>query len=240
MQTTIGARTAHVLVVEDDAAIGELIRRALTPDQVEVRVETSGREALSALAQGRVDLVVLDIGLPGMSGLEVLMELRRTSDVPVVLLTGRSDEADRIAGLDLGADDYVVKPFYPGELAARIRSLLRRMRPVDADRVEVADLAVDGGTREATIGGAPVELTTKEFDLLAFLARTPRRVFTREELLREVWLSSSAWQDPATVTEHVRRVRNKLAAGGSGVRIVTVRGVGYRLELVDEPVAAGQ
>jgi two-component system, OmpR family, phosphate regulon response regulator PhoB len=228
--TTLGSRTAQVLVVEDDAAIGELVRRALGPDQLAVRVETSGRDGLAALAQQRVDLVILDIGLPGMSGLDVLVELRRTSDIPVVLLTGRTDEADRIAGLDLGADDYVVKPFYPGELAARVRSLLRRSRPATAGRLELGDLEVDTDTREARVGGELIDLTTKEFDLLAFLARSPRRVFSREELLREVWQSSSAWQDPATVTEHVRRIRNKLESTSTSVMIATVRGVGYRIE----------
>ncbi len=225
------AATAKVLVVDDDVSTRLLVRKALGVDDIGVIDCGDAPDAVELIARDEPDLVVLDIGLPGGSGLDVLVRIRERSDVPVVLLTGRADEADRIAGLDLGADDYVVKPFYPGELAARVRSLLRRRGAQTSDVIERGDLRIDRTTREVTVAGTVVELTAKEFDLLTFLARTPRTVYDREQLLRQVWDSSGEWQDSATVTEHVRRIRNKLVALTSTVCIGTVRGIGYRFEV---------
>jgi two-component system alkaline phosphatase synthesis response regulator PhoP len=158
--------------------------------------------------------------------------LRRTSRIPVIVLTGRGGETDRIVGLDLGADDYLVKPFSPGELAARVRSVLRRATPeAPPDRFEFGTLAIDVTTREVLLAGDPEELTAKEFDLLVFLARAPRQVFTRAQLLKRVWGAVGEWQDSATVTQHVHRLRHKLEADPSRpVWLRTVRGVGYRFE----------
>jgi DNA-binding response OmpR family regulator len=152
----------------------------------------------------------------------------------VIVLSGRSGETDRIIGLDLGADDYLVKPFSPGELAARVRSVLRRARPAAAAARTADGLWVDETSRDVTLDGCPVDLTAKEFDLLAFLVRHPRQVFTRAQLLQHVWGSAKGWQGEATVTEHVHRLRHKLGSAGAGHPVVqTIRGVGYRLEPAD-------
>jgi DNA-binding response OmpR family regulator len=175
---------------------------------------------------------VLDVMLPEVDGLAVLRHVRTTSDVPVILLTARTDEVDRIVGLELGADDYVVKPFSPRELAIRVRNVLRRTVPdASSPAIELEGLSIDLVAREVRVLGELVSLTPKEFDLLVVLARSPRRVFSRAQLLDEVWGSSPAYQDPATVTVHVRRVRQKIEANPEQPRwIVTVWGVGYRFE----------
>jgi two-component system, OmpR family, phosphate regulon response regulator PhoB len=226
--------TATILVVDDDEDIRTLLSRSLRADGFAVTAVGDGDAARDALRSGGHDLVVLDVVLPAEDGLDLLAELRKTSDVPVIMLTGRGDEQDRILGLKLGADDYLVKPFSPGELAARITSVLRRSRPSSstaAPGLDFGDLCIDPITREVTARGEVVALTAKEFDLLTFLATAPRQVFSREQLLTQVWGSSSDWQDPATVTEHVRRVRRKIEADPDQPRwITTVRGVGYRFE----------
>jgi DNA-binding response OmpR family regulator len=179
---------------------------------------------------------VLDLSLGADDGLDILSTLRESSDVPVILLTGRGDEHDRILGLKLGADDYLVKPFSPGELAARITSVLRRSRhgggaPTSGQHFSFGELEIDVPTRDVHLAGRPVEMTAKEFDLLVYLARYPRQVFSRDQLLSQVWESSAEWQDSATVTEHVRRIRRKIEADPDNPRwIRTVRGVGYRFE----------
>ncbi len=176
------------------------------------------------------DLVILDVMFPGASGLDFLTELRAQGDVPVILLTARAEETDRILGLELGADDYVVKPFSPRELVARVRTVLRRARPIpEVERIEFDRLAIDVPSREVTVDGSSVPLTAKEFDLLAYLAAHPRQVFSRAQLLDQVWDSSADWQDPATVTVHVRRLRSKLESDPANPRwLETVWGVGYR------------
>jgi two-component system phosphate regulon response regulator PhoB len=181
---------------------------------------------------------VLDLSLPGVGGLDVLRRVREAegaaTPLPVIVLSGRNGETDRIIGLDLGADDYLVKPFSPGELAARVRSVLRRARPGAVSARPASGLWVDETSRDVTLDGRPVDLTAKEFDLLAFLVRHPRQVFTRAQLLQHVWGSARGWQGEATVTEHVHRLRQKLGARGDGRPIVaTVRGVGYRMEPAD-------
>jgi len=175
---------------------------------------------------------VLDVMLPKIDGFSLLSRLRRDGDIPVVLLTARTEESDRVLGLGLGADDYVVKPFSPRELVARVRSVLRRARPsAPSPRIEYEGLVVDGATREVLVNGAAVSLTPKEFDLLAFLAGSPRHVFSRGQLLEQVWDSSGEFQDPSTVTVHVRRLRQKIEDDPDDPRrITTVWGVGYRFE----------
>jgi DNA-binding response OmpR family regulator len=172
--------------------------------------------------------------LPGVDGLSILRQLRAAGDVPVILLTARADEIDRVLGLELGADDYVVKPFSPRELAARVRTVLRRVNAPASDgraMVDFGRLRIDPGTRDVTVDGAGVELTPKEFDLLYTLARSPRQVFSRRQLLAQVWDSAPEYQDSATVTVHVGRLRQKLEDNPDNPRwITTVWGVGYRFE----------
>lgn len=168
--------------------------------------------------------------LPGRNGIDVLREIRRGSDVPVILLTARADEADRVAGLELGADDYVVKPFSPRELVARVRSVLRRSAPGDQS-LTYGPLRIDPASHTVTLDEAPVDLTRREFELLHHLASHPGQVFSRAQLLRAVWDSSPDWQDPSTVTVHVRRLRRKLEDDPEQPRwLVTQWGVGYRFE----------
>jgi DNA-binding response OmpR family regulator len=222
----------RVLVVDDEPMVREVVTRYLERDGFKVDAAEDGAEALRLAAARRPHLVILDLMLPTIGGLDVLAALRERTDVPVIVLTARSDEGDRVLGLELGADDYVVKPFSPRELAARVRSVLRRAAPrPPGARMEFDGLVVDPGTREVLMEGRAIELTRKEFDLLAFLADSPRQVFSRAQLLEHVWDSSADWQDPATVTVHVGHLRQKLEAEPDRPRrIVTVRGVGYRFE----------
>jgi two-component system phosphate regulon response regulator PhoB len=224
--------TATVLVVDDDSDVRTLLARALGVEGFQVETVGDGHAAREALARRDPDLVVLDLTLPAEDGLDILTELRATSDVPVIVLTGRGAENDRILGLKLGADDYLVKPFSPSELAVRISAVLRRSRHTTrSSTLDFGELRLDLTTREVVVRGVPVTMTAKEFDLLAFLASSPRQVFGREQLLQQVWSSSSDWQDDATVTEHVRRVRRKIEENPDQPRwVTTVRGVGYRFE----------
>jgi two-component system alkaline phosphatase synthesis response regulator PhoP len=224
-----------VLVVDDDEAIRTVVRWQLDYAGFRVVEADDGPSALRRIRDDHPALVVLDLSLPGLGGLDVLRAVRggRTgrTDIPVIVLSGRSGETDRIVGLDLGADDYLIKPFSPGELAARIRSVLRRSAPEAAGAAHViGDLCVDTASRRVLRGGEEVELTPKEFDLVAFLAAHPRQVFTRGQLLEKVWNSSSEWLGEATVTEHVHRLRLKLEQDPSRPRVLrTVRGIGYQL-----------
>jgi two-component system phosphate regulon response regulator PhoB len=225
----------RVLVAEDDPDLATFLRESLALEDMEVHLVTDGASALLAVGTDAPNIVLLDLDLPDLDGLDVLTAIRRQGRQPVIVLTGRHHEADRVAGLELGADDYVVKPFSARELAARIRTVLRRSEPSEATGgsaiIEHNGLRIDLSSREVTLDGAAVELTKREFDLLAFLAANPRRVFSRQELLGEVWGSSQDWQVPATVTEHVRRVRLKLDRDTAQSRwIHNVRGVGYRFE----------
>jgi len=238
------ARSPLVLVVDDDAAIRTVVRWQLDDAGFRVVEADDGQAALRRIRDDHPALVVLDLSLPGLGGLDVLRALRGgrcgRSDTPVIVLSGRSGETDRIVGLDLGADDYLVKPFSPGELAARVRSVLRRSGADLAEEVlTVGKVRIEPTSRRVVVSregdgeGADVELTPKEFDLLAFLASHPRHVFTRVQLLDRVWSSSAEWLGEATVTEHVHRLRTKIEADPSSPRLLrTVRGVGY--QLVDE------
>jgi DNA-binding response OmpR family regulator len=255
------ATRPRILVVDDDERVRTVVTWQLEADGFLVHEAGDGDDALDLIERERPDLLVLDLSLPRLGGLDVIRRVRRGGagrpDLPVIVLSGRSGETDRIVGLDLGADDYLVKPFSPGELAARVRSVLRRARGGHGDdpgRAGVAGdgprdeealiahprgdgprdgaLTVDERTRDVTVDGHAVDLTAKEFDLLAFLARHPRQVFTRAQLLRHVWGSASHWQSEATVTEHVHRLRRKIEADPTRpARLCTVRGVGYRLEV---------
>lgn len=227
---------ARVLVVDDEPMVREVVARYLELDGVLVAEASNGAEAIEWLDANTADLIVLDVMLPEVDGLTILRRLRLTSDVPVILLTARSNEVDRIAGLELGADDYVVKPFSPREVAARVRTILRRPRVPDAAvsrdfRADFDGLTIDASTREVRVNGAAVTLTPKEFDVISLLAQSPRHVFSRSQLLRLVWSSSPDYQDPATVTVHVGRLRHKLEADPQRPRwIQTVHGIGYRFE----------
>lgn len=224
-----------VLVVDDDAAIRTVVRWQLDDAGFRVVEAEDGPASLRRITDDRPALVVLDLSLPGVGGLDVLRSVRRglagRADLPIIVLSGRSGETDRIVGLDLGADDYLVKPFSPGELAARVRSVLRRTSPeLSGEVVRVGALRIEPGTRRVQLGESDIDLTPKEFDLLAFLAAHPRHVFSRSQLLERVWNSSSDWLGEATVTEHVHRLRCKLEHDPAHPRLLrTVRGVGYQL-----------
>ncbi|MCT2582952.1 response regulator transcription factor [Actinophytocola gossypii] len=223
---------SRVLVVDDDLTVRDVVRRYLELAGHQVALADNGEDALAWIARNEPDLVVLDLMLPGIDGLEVCRRLRATSAVPVVMLTALGEEENRIAGLQLGADDYVTKPFSPRELALRVSSVLRRAAapPAAAARVLTdGDLRVDLPARTASLGGAELALTTREFDLLAFLLSHPGEAFTREQLLERVW----GWDfgDQSTVTVHVRRLREKIEpAPAKPRRIATVWGVGYRYD----------
>ena len=229
---------SRILVVDDDQRVRTMVSWQLEADGFAVTEASDGTAALDQIERNRPDLVVLDLSLPDVGGLDVLRRVREAdgaaTPLPVIVLSGRSGETDRIIGLDLGADDYLVKPFSPGELAARVRSVLRRSRPSAGPARPASGLWVDEASRDVTLDGRPVDLTAKEFDLLAFLVRHPRQVFTRAQLLQHVWGSAKGWQGEATVTEHVHRLRQKLGTCGDNRAIVqTVRGVGYRMESAD-------
>ena len=235
-----GAAAQRVLVVDDEPTVREVVATYLARDGFEVRQLADGGRVMEAIEQFDPHLVVLDVMLPVRSGLDVLRELRSRSDLPVILLTARSDETDRVLGLELGSDDSLVKPFSPRELTARVRSVLRRtMAHATASSagrtaqvtLQFGPLVIDRAAREISVDGTIVSLTAKEFDLLAHLAAHPRQVFSRAQLLNAVWDSDPAFQDPATVTVHVGRLRSKIEADPEHPRwIVTVFGVGYRFE----------
>jgi phosphate regulon transcriptional regulator PhoB len=228
---------ADVLVVEDEPDIRQLIVHHLEREGFRCRHAATGTEALRAVRTSVPDLIVLDLMLPEVGGLEVCRRVRgdtATANVPIIMLTAKSDEVDRIVGLELGADDYVAKPFSPKELVARVRAVLRRARPDTTGRVyREGAIVLDPGRHAVTVGGAPVALTPKEFDLLHVFLETAGRVLTREHLLSRVWGYAHADEiESRTVDVHVRRLRAKL--GDEGHRIATVKTVGYRFERADD------
>lgn len=224
----------RVVVVEDDMAIADVVVRYLEKEGFRVDAFHHGGEALDALLADPPDLVVLDLMLPGVDGAELFRRLRALAPVPVVMLTARGDETDRVIGLEMGADDYVTKPFSPRELVARVKAVLRRaqgaVERVDAGAsplLTAGDLEVDVAAREARRNGGVLSLTAREFELLAFLMRNPNTAFRREELLERVW--GYTFGDTSTVTVHVRRLREKVEDDpGEPRHLVTVWGVGYR------------
>jgi DNA-binding response OmpR family regulator len=236
------AVAGRILVVDDDPTVAEVVARYLLRDGHEVECVADGSQALERALADPPDLIVLDLMLPGMGGLEVCRRLRETSPVPIVMLTALGQETDRLVGLETGADDYVTKPFSPRELALRVRSVLRRahgaLTPAGAGVLTDGELRVDVGAHEAVLGDLPLALTAREFDLLAFLLRHPRQAFTREQLLDRVW--GWSFGDSSTVTVHVRRLREKIEKDPTcPSRIVTVWGVGYRYAPADPGEAAG-
>ena len=224
----------RVLVVDDDATVSDVVRRYLERAGYAVTLAADGNAALAAYQRDQPDLVVLDLMLPGVDGLEVCRRLRTRDDgVPIIMLTALGTESDRVLGLELGADDYVTKPFSPRELVLRVQSVLRRTTAPapapDASLLVDGALVVDPARRVARLSGAPLALTIREFDLLVFLMRNPGRAFRRTELLEAVW--GWTFGDHSTITVHVRRLREKVEADPAQPRrIVTVWGVGYRYE----------
>ncbi len=224
----------RILVVEDEPSIREVVSLYLRRAGYQVTAVEDGQAALESLARQTPDLIVLDLMLPKVDGLEITRWLRERGDTPIIMLTARREEHDRIAGLEMGADDYVVKPFSPQELVSRVRAVLRRAQRGGMTSTEqplvYGDLGIDPQTRLVTVGGEEKTLTAKEFDLLWTLARHPRQVFTRDQLLDLVW-GLAEYIDPSTVTVHVRRLREKIEADPSNpVHIQTVWGVGYKFE----------
>ena len=220
----------HVLVVDDEPAIVDIVTDYLADAGYRVSVARTGGDALRQVRSIIPDLVVLDLGLPGIDGLDVAREIRRTSTVPIIMLTARADEADRVAGLELGADDYVVKPFSPRELLARVRAVLRRgFNRDDGGAVAVGDLVVNPSERTVTTGGTDVELTATEFELLAAMAASPGRVFTRSQLLETVH-GVSVEAGTRAIDAHIKNIRRKIEDEPHRPRrLLTVHGVGYRL-----------
>jgi DNA-binding response OmpR family regulator len=223
----------RVLVVDDDPTVAEVVVRYLVREGFAAESVGDGRSALDSFRRELPDLVVLDLMLPGVDGLEVCRRIRALAPVPIIMLTARGDEDDRVVGLDIGADDYVAKPFSPRELTARVKAVLRRARSTPAAEQPATimgdGLAVDVGAREVRVDGKVVSLTAREFELLAFLGRNPRQVFRREALLERVW--GYTYGDTSTVTVHVRRLREKIERDPSTPRhLVTVWGVGYRFD----------
>ena len=218
-----------VLVVDDEPIVRDVVARYLERDGFATIEAADGEEARRILEQDVASLVVLDVMLPGVDGLELCRWIRSTSDIPVVLLTALGEESDRIAGLELGADDYVTKPFSPRELAIRVGNILRRSRSAEADVYRLASLEMNLTTREVRRKGELLKLTLKEFELLRTFLANPRRVFTREELMDRVWGYRAALET-GTLTVHIRRLREKLEDDPSKpVLLQTVWGVGYRL-----------
>ena len=229
-----GDAPASVLVVDDEPTIAEIVARYLERAGYSTRTAADGPEALALLSSMPPDLVVLDVMLPGLDGLEVMRRLHADGDrrTPVVLLTARGEEADRIAGLRLGADDYVVKPFSPAELVARVDAVLRRTSAPDEEGppLRFGALEIDPASRRVVVDGNEVALTAREFDLLLFFARHPGRVFTRDQLMDAVW-RFPYYTDATTVTVHVRRLRAKIESNPTEpTRVQTVWGVGYRFQ----------
>ncbi|MBE9402960.1 MtrAB system response regulator MtrA [Brachybacterium sp. p3-SID1565] len=219
---------SRILVVDDDQAIAEMVGIVLRGKGYEVITFPDGASALEAFARVRPDVVLLDLMLPGMDGIEVCRRLRAGSGVPIIMLTARTDTADVVEGLEAGADDYLTKPFEPEELVARIKARVRRSEVPTTEKLTIGDLEIDVDGHEVFRGGEPISLTPLEFDLLTQLARKPWQVFTRDVLLREVWgYRHSA--DTRLVNVHVQRLRSKIEHDPENPRIVvTVRGVGYR------------
>jgi len=226
----------RILIVDDDLEMCTMLQHLLEADGHETSAVTSSYDALPSIVREEPDLVLLDVVLDTADGRDLLREIRLVCDVPVVFLTGRGSEIDRISGLKMGADDYIVKPFSPGELSARVASILRRSNrsktaPDMRNFLEFGQLKIDTKSREVYLDDSLVPFTAKEFDLLAYLGSSPRQVFSRSQLLEGVWASSSDWQVEATVTEYIRRIRRKIELDPDNPRrIITVRGAGYRFE----------
>jgi DNA-binding response OmpR family regulator len=222
-----------IAVVEDEPSIAEVVSLYLKRAGFQVQTFSDGMSASEALLQQLPDLVILDVMLPKLDGFALTRQLRDRSDIPIILLTSRREETDRIAGLEMGADDYVVKPFSPQELVSRVRAVLRRTKSEESKAeapLTFSDLTIDPQTRLVTMKGREITLTAKEFDMLYWLARHPRQVFSRDQLLENIW-GLSDYIDPSTVTVHVRRLREKIERDPANpLHIITIWGVGYKFE----------
>jgi DNA-binding response OmpR family regulator len=224
-----------ILVVEDEASIAEVVSLYLKRAGFSAQIASDGRQAMMFFERRKPDLVILDLMLPEVDGLSLTRWLRERSNVPIIMLTARRAEIDRITGLEMGADDYVVKPFSPQELVSRVRAVMRRLGREQAEteperNVSFGDLSINPRSRVVTRKDMSIELTVKEFDMLYLLARHPKQVFTREQLLERVW-GGAQYIDPGTVTVHVRRLREKIEEDPSHpTRLLTVWGVGYKFE----------
>ncbi|MBF8284815.1 MAG: two component transcriptional regulator, winged helix family [Anaerolineales bacterium] len=230
------ATTKSILVVDDEDTIREVIRRYLERDGFAVREAADGYAALEAIQDGPPDLIVLDLMLPGVDGLSITQQIRERHRIPIIMLTAKGETSDRIRGLDLGADDYMSKPFSPQELVSRVKAVLRRsseaapLPGLPGQVLEFDGLRLDEASRTVTLDGRDIPLTTKEFDLLWFFARHPHQVFTRTQLLDHVW-GYEFYGDPSTVTVHIRRLREKIERDPSQPRyVLTVWGIGYKFE----------
>ncbi len=226
---------SKILIIDDDRELGEMLKEFLAPDHLDVSARLSGEDGLQALRQGTWDLLILDIMLPGMNGIDVLKEVRRSSDIPIIMLTARGDDVDRILGLEFGADDYLSKPFNPRELLARIKAIMRRSRPDEkrGGALSVGALEVDARARRVSAGGESIRLTGTEFELLRCLAESPGTVVPKEQLTQQV-LGRRYMPYDRSIDTHVSNVRRKLSSAGvDNPSIRSQRGVGYLL-LVDD------
>jgi two-component system response regulator ResD len=224
-------KSARVLLVEDEEKMRELIKISFKKENFETIEASDGKQALDLFKKNQVDIVILDIMLPEIDGWTVCREIRRTSNVPIMLLTARGEEFDKLFGFELGADDYLVKPFSPKELIARVKALLRRSEIKNSDSVsylQIGEIKINRLSREVTVCGKEINLTNKEYELLYFLADHPKIVFTREQLLLKVW-GYEQYGDPRTVDTHVKKLREKLGPYSSCIN--TMWGVGYKLEV---------
>jgi len=227
--------TKNILVVEDEPSIAEVVSLYLKRAGYQVQIASDGRQAMNIFERQMPDFVILDLMLPEVDGLSLTRWLRDRSNVPIIMLTARREEIDRIAGLEMGADDYVVKPFSPQELVSRVRAVFRRVGQEQGEAgsersLSFEGLSIDPRSRSVMVNNSGIELTVKEFDMLYLLAQHPKQVFTREQLLERVW-GGAQYIDPGTVTVHVRRLREKIETDPSKpTRLLTVWGIGYKFE----------
>ena len=235
-----GAGKPKVLVIDEEENVCELITIYFEKAGYDVVCCGNGEDGIEMLQSQKPDIVILDLMLPGMDGLDVCKEVRKSSNIPLIMLTARVDEVDRVLGLEMGADDYITKPFSPRELLARVKAVLRRAAyipgPEEQQMLELPGLSVSRVSREVIVGDRTVDLTPKEFDLLWYLASNRNRVFTREQLLEQVWAYQEFYGDERTVDQHIKRLRRKIETNGSPCRITTIWGVGYKFE-IREPAA---
>jgi len=235
-----GFSKPKVLVIDDEENVCELITLYFEKAGYDVVCAGEGNEGMEMVRSEKPSIVILDLMLPGMDGLDVCKEIRKFSNIPLIMLTARVDEVDRVLGLEIGADDYVTKPFSPRELLARVKAVLRRAAyvpsPDEQQVLNLPGLSVSRISREVIVGETRVDLTPKEFDLLWYLASNRNRVFTREQLLEQVWAYQEFYGDERTVDQHIKRLRRKIESTGSPCRITTIWGVGYKFE-IREPVA---
>jgi DNA-binding response OmpR family regulator len=225
-------KVGTILLVDDCDDIRRVVRDRLVGNGFEVLEATSAEDGLTLLEEHPVDAVLLDVHLPGIDGFAMLRSIRLFGQLPVILLTAAADETDRVLGLEMGADDYVIKPFSARELVARVRAVLRRAQiGNDKPLITHGNLVIDTSARQASLRGEPLMLSPRAYDLLAFMAARPGRAFSRDELLQEVWRSEPEWQNIATVTEHVHRLRRQIESNPERpAHLITVRGSGYRFD----------